>query len=382
MLQQLKRSFHMADALLALLAISSTLGAYAWAREAPYRPAKADGPATVLLGSRSVQPRQKHLDAGHTEAFRMRARASGIAGVVHIYIGLGSTARAVAVGIYSNSKSAPGSLLSSGSRSTLKTHAWSTVSITPTRLVSGKTYWLAVLGEGGTLRYHSRSTEAMPKRPECPDSSSRAAAAVEHWWDACSHPLSDRRVSAREEPSALSGSVRIRLERFTASAISVGIVSVGIVSHSGAPAPGRAAGPGGYRIARDQRACDRRRGAQRVTRHVEGEPDFLRLPVGELQRLGRRLSERERGDGVELHADPERSRKHDARDGDGEQRRWGDDGLFAASGTSRAGDSGERNAAVHRRQRRSKRNVTSEPGNVDRRPDLLCLPVAGLQLLG
>ncbi len=55
---------------------------------------------------------------------------------------------AVTVGLYSNAHGRPGVLLSTGSGTRLSVHAWTAVAITPVRLVAGRTYWLAVLGEG------------------------------------------------------------------------------------------------------------------------------------------------------------------------------------------------------------------------------------------
>ncbi len=136
--------------LLAILAVaslsSSALGA---------------SPSTMLLGNRQVGSHESHLKPGQAEAFRFRTRASGVAGVVDVYIDQGSTARALTVGIYSDAGGHPGSLLSEGSRLAPPVHTWNTVSMTPSSLTSGKTYWLAVLSDDGTLRYRS------PQRRSC-----------------------------------------------------------------------------------------------------------------------------------------------------------------------------------------------------------------------
>jgi hypothetical protein len=120
-------------------------------------PAQArGGPAgKVLLGDQAVARHRSDLRAGHAAAFRLRTHLSGVAGAVRVYVDSGTTARAVAVGIYSNARGHPGALLSSGIGTSVPRHAWVTVSVTPTPLASGQTYWLAVLGHGGTLRYRS-----------------------------------------------------------------------------------------------------------------------------------------------------------------------------------------------------------------------------------
>jgi hypothetical protein len=132
---------------LAVLVLVSTFGAGVF-------PA-ADRSATVLLGDQAVGPYRNHLRAGLAHAFVMRARGSGLAGEVRIYLGSDSGARAVAVGIYSDVNGHPGLLLSRGFDATPKGLAWGTVPITSMRVVSGHTYWFAVLGEGGTLRFRA-----------------------------------------------------------------------------------------------------------------------------------------------------------------------------------------------------------------------------------
>ncbi len=145
-------------ALLVLFAASSAPGAYA-------RPYEGREATAVLLGNEAVEPHDGHLKDGRAEAFRLQTRTSGITGVLYIYVDLRNTARAVAVGIYSNTDGRPGSLLSKGSGSSLRGHAWSAVSLTPTQLAAGKTYWLALLGEGGTLRYRDRRRGSCPSAP-------------------------------------------------------------------------------------------------------------------------------------------------------------------------------------------------------------------------
>ena len=138
------------SALLAIFAISLTTGS------ASAYQAATSGSATVLLGDQLLGLHRNHLYAERAEAFPLRARTSGVTGAVHMYIDSGSTARAVAVGIYSDAGNRPGSLLSGGFELSPRVSSWITVPVAPTQLASGRTYWLAVLGEGGTLRYRVR----------------------------------------------------------------------------------------------------------------------------------------------------------------------------------------------------------------------------------
>ncbi len=141
-------------------------------------PATGTNPSTMLLGTRQVGSHQSDLQPGRVEAFRFRARASGVAGVVDVYIDQGSTASALTVGIYSDAGDHPDSLLSEGSTPSPRAGAWNAVSMTPSSLASGKTYWLAVLGDDGTLRYRNP-----PRRSCLSDASTRTHLhRLPGWW--------------------------------------------------------------------------------------------------------------------------------------------------------------------------------------------------------
>ena len=111
---------------------------------------------SALLGNEAVESNRDSLSGGQAEAFPFPARASGAAGAIHVYIDSPNTATTLLVGLYSNADGRPGSLLSKGSLSAPPAGAWDTAPINSTQLVSGDTYWLAVLGTGGTLRYRDR----------------------------------------------------------------------------------------------------------------------------------------------------------------------------------------------------------------------------------
>jgi uncharacterized lipoprotein len=109
--------------------------------------------STVLLGDDAVEPRDSLLQSGQAQAFRLRADATGMAGVALLYISSGSTAKSVSVALYRNGQDHPHSLLSSGSAVAAQAGGWTAIAIKPTEVVRGDHYWLAVMGEGGELRY-------------------------------------------------------------------------------------------------------------------------------------------------------------------------------------------------------------------------------------
>jgi hypothetical protein len=118
--------------------------------------------STALLGVTSVEANRDTLVAGQAEAFRLQAASSGVGGAAHIYISTANAAKNVAVGIYSNVDGQPGSLLGAGSAPASAAGTWSTVPIAHVDLVAGTSYWLAILGTGGTLDYRDRTSGTCP----------------------------------------------------------------------------------------------------------------------------------------------------------------------------------------------------------------------------
>ncbi|HSZ68828.1 MAG TPA: right-handed parallel beta-helix repeat-containing protein [Solirubrobacteraceae bacterium] len=116
----------------------------------------------MLLGDEAVEAQHDYLSAGQAEAFRFQALASGDSATLHLYLDAHSRARTVVVGIYANASGHPGALLSTGSTTSPQAGAWNTVAISRSTLAAGATYWLAILGDGGTLRFRDRGNGPCP----------------------------------------------------------------------------------------------------------------------------------------------------------------------------------------------------------------------------
>ncbi len=121
-------------------------------------------PTPALLGETAVESQADFLPAGQAEAFRIQAGASGLTGAAHLYISSANAASTVIMGLYSDAYGHPGSLLSTGSGPASAAGTWTTVSIAPTDISSGHSYWLAILGQGGTLRYRDRRWGPCPSQ--------------------------------------------------------------------------------------------------------------------------------------------------------------------------------------------------------------------------
>jgi hypothetical protein len=133
----------------------------------------------ILLGDDVVGSQHGSLPAGRPEAFRFRARESGLADQVRLYIGGSNAAGKVVVGIYDDRGGRPGALLGQGALSPPQDGAWNTLTLTPSHLRAGSIYWLAVLGEHGTLRFRASL------RSRCHSSTTAAGgSALPESWDA------------------------------------------------------------------------------------------------------------------------------------------------------------------------------------------------------
>ncbi len=111
----------------------------------------------ALLGDPTIEARHAQLPSGSVEAFRLRAHASGRAVTLLVFVDADSSAGRIAVGLYRNAHGRPGGLLASGTVDRPTLGAWNAVRLAAApRLVGGRSYWLTLLGEGGTLRYRAR----------------------------------------------------------------------------------------------------------------------------------------------------------------------------------------------------------------------------------
>ncbi len=118
--------------------------------------------AATLFGESAVQSQRDYLSAGHAEAFRFRAATNGTASTAYVYLDLGTTARTVIVGIYGEGRKHPGTLLGIGTIARVTAGAWNAVPLGGTPVTLETNYWLAILSEGGTLRFRDQGNGPCP----------------------------------------------------------------------------------------------------------------------------------------------------------------------------------------------------------------------------
>ena len=114
--------------------------------------------SSALFGDQQVESAVDNNQAGLAEAFPFKNSTAGQATSIDVYLDSHSKASTVLAGIFADSNGHPGALLGSGTLSSPKAGAWNALSISGTAVTASKTYWLAVLGQGGTMYFRDRAS--------------------------------------------------------------------------------------------------------------------------------------------------------------------------------------------------------------------------------
>ena len=111
----------------------------------------------VLVGDTGVEGSTDSNAAGTAEAFPVKALATGQVSSLSVYLDRSNVATGISVGMYTDRSGHPGSLLTRGATSNALPGAWNPISISPVQVTSGTTYWLALVGVNGTVRFRDRT---------------------------------------------------------------------------------------------------------------------------------------------------------------------------------------------------------------------------------
>ncbi|MGI8715734.1 MAG: hypothetical protein ACR2NR_21645, partial [Solirubrobacteraceae bacterium] len=110
----------------------------------------------MLFGQPTIERKLGQSPVGTAKAFRFLDRSTGKVSTIAVYVDARNRATRMIAGVYSDHGGAPGTRLTWGSRASLKAGAWNRIAVRPVSLAK-KSYWLAVLGKRGTLRFRDRS---------------------------------------------------------------------------------------------------------------------------------------------------------------------------------------------------------------------------------
>ncbi|MGN6870634.1 MAG: hypothetical protein ACTHMY_19760 [Solirubrobacteraceae bacterium] len=123
----------------------------------------------ILLGNPAVGSTRSATHSGAARAFAFRARRSGTAYSISLYLARASTARTVSAGLYRDNGGKPGSQIVHALIVRPRAGVWNTTSLSTVGLTAGRMYWVAILGRGG------RVVLAAANRSACGNSASRRA---------------------------------------------------------------------------------------------------------------------------------------------------------------------------------------------------------------
>jgi hypothetical protein len=119
-------------------------------------PAVSNAVGTVIVGDQTVEPTTDSNPSGVAEAFQATAVASGNLATLTVYVDAGSSASRLVAGVYANASGHPGALLTQGTLNAPTAGAWNDIPVTSVPITSGTTYWIALLGPTGTLKFRDR----------------------------------------------------------------------------------------------------------------------------------------------------------------------------------------------------------------------------------
>lgn len=140
----------------------------------------------LLLGSKGIQSTADNDAAGSPEAFRYTAVASGPASTISLYLDKGSAATTVSAGIYSDNNGKPGTLLASGSISAPVSATWNTIGLnSQPNITKGTTYWIALLGTGGRVKFRDASSGTCSQSPAGSHTGLPASWSSKQVWPTC-----------------------------------------------------------------------------------------------------------------------------------------------------------------------------------------------------
>ena len=107
----------------------------------------------VLLGNTRIESSLDQNPSGMAEAFPVQAVATGQVNSLSLYLDRSNSAPTVWVGVYTNDNGHPKLLVSQGVISNPLAGQWNAVTIPPVQVNRGATYWLALLGVNGLVKF-------------------------------------------------------------------------------------------------------------------------------------------------------------------------------------------------------------------------------------
>ena len=108
-------------------------------------------PPQFVAGDRNIESTVQSIPAGKAQAFQIIPQQTNITTNIMVYVDASSTANAAIIAIYTNRNNHPYTAIIRGGLSSLQRGAWNSIPISPFSTLAGQTYWIGIMGTGGTL---------------------------------------------------------------------------------------------------------------------------------------------------------------------------------------------------------------------------------------
>ncbi|MGH3262542.1 MAG: hypothetical protein ACRDNS_11135, partial [Trebonia sp.] len=104
----------------------------------------------------------RHPAPSSTKTFRFVDPTSALSWAIRVHVGSRSRAARLTAELYGSARGHRGARLASGSVARARAGSWNSITIRPTRLTRGRTYWIAVRGTGSRLDLRAATASFRP----------------------------------------------------------------------------------------------------------------------------------------------------------------------------------------------------------------------------
>ena len=108
-------------------------------------------PPQLVAGDQNIESTVLSIPLGTAQAFQIIPQQTKMVTNIQVYVDASSTANAAIIAIYTNSNNHPYTALIRGGLSSLQRGAWNSIPLNPFSTLAGQTYWIGIMGTGGTL---------------------------------------------------------------------------------------------------------------------------------------------------------------------------------------------------------------------------------------
>jgi Concanavalin A-like lectin/glucanases superfamily len=117
---------------------------------------------TAAVNTNTLTTIAGEVSQGTAQSYRATSKNKSVITGVKVFLASGSAATELVAGVYSDNAGHPGTLLTQGKRNSPQTNTTNTVVVPPITLEAGKTYWVAILGSKGGIKFSMKTGSTIP----------------------------------------------------------------------------------------------------------------------------------------------------------------------------------------------------------------------------